>query len=531
MIERCWVLLLVFSHSPTSIRPADHEGERSLQEELSVQSGGTTHRGRPRNETVLSHSHGALAKLKRKLLKVGKKAPGRYEVHKKETLSRGPAHGAISSGAHGRHSLLQSSARPRHRHRKPNDGEMNPVDLAIFFGSVYALFAVVYVVCFRSMDAIKVNASRALRQVAFLYWRYSRLAPIISSAVLYVFADFAVMPTDDLSWLLALAGSGALFNAVWHRPFYEWLDNRLGEGEDWWTGLKKMVAMLFLHTVVYLPLGIVGWLISLVFLYRAASDAESHCAASALAGIPTHLEVSIEDAGAQLEGAFKASVMFWPLSNLFTFSIVQMWSPAFRTTWDGIMILLWNLYVAAAGDDPRGVGPFLVDIQTLSQQKTDSSVDCKDLTFEVLTKDLVDFLLYIWSLCETAAQYTQEFLEYCKEQTEIFLQWAWENIQLYSWLTKCWIERKTWESWCVFCFLVRWLYIGVCKALAELCRLSWKLWILPFQWFDSIKFYIGLFFIPTPLFNYDCPCPTGEFDDSWEDRGVIWDGDLLFAPR
>mmetsp|Transcript_71162 Transcript_71162/g.123453 ORF Transcript_71162/g.123453 Transcript_71162/m.123453 type:complete len:514 (+) Transcript_71162:81-1622(+) len=513
MIGVGWVLLLVFSCSTTSIRPSEQaEGERPLQEELSVQPGGTTHRERPRSERADSHSHEALAELRSRLLEVG----GR------ETLN----------GTHGQKSLLQSSVRPRHR--KPTAGDVKPVDLAIFFGSVYAFLAVVYLVCFRSVDVMKVNASRALRQVAFLYWRHARLAPIISSAVLYVLADFAVMPTSNLSWPLALAGSGAIYNAVWHRFFYEWLDSQLGEGEDWWTGFKKVVAIQFLHTVVYLPIGILGWLISMVFLYRAASDGETHCTASMLAGFPTHLEVSLDVAGAQLASAFEASVMFWPLSNLINFSIIQMWSPGFRTTWDGIMALLWNLYVAAAGDDPAAVGPILTDIQTLSKQQTDSSADCDKLSFKALAEDLWEFTCYMWSqivfVSETTAQYTQEAYEYCKEQTEIFLHWLWENIKLYSWLTKCWIERKTWESWCVFCFLSRWLYIIWCKALAELCSLSWKLWCLPFQMFENVKWYMALGFIPTPFIADPCPCPKAEFDKSWEDVGVIWDGDLLYPP-
>merc|ERR1719162_30751 len=69
--------------------------------------------------------------------------------------------------------------------------ELKSHDVLIFYCIVYALCLIIFL-SFR-MASVKVNFSRILRQIAILYWRWSRLAPMIACSTLHVLADlFAV---------------------------------------------------------------------------------------------------------------------------------------------------------------------------------------------------------------------------------------------------------------------------------------------------------------------------------------------------
>jgi len=398
-----------------------------------------------------------------------------------------------------------------------------------FYGFIYAIGLGVYLF-FRYCEPVKGHLSRGLRQVAMFYWRWSRLAPLVACCFLFVLADLLAQlarpaATDGVGlmrWEIALILASALFNATWHTWFYSWLDRQVEEGEDLTGKLKETALKTLLHSVIYLPLTVPVFFIVVNWITRSLKDSVVNCSTSMVVGIPYNIGESTELASKQLASSFSGSFILWPGSSLINFTFIQQWSPGFKSTFDGIVMVLWNSYILAAqgaGDaaGPVAVGPALADRAELTADlKVDASVDCSRFSACAIARWIVES---IWSAIYWSALYLFYFLQWCFFTTKTGL-----------YLTGCFIQRKTWETWCVFCFCCRWIFMGVCKLMSFSCTVTYYILIIPFKMIEAIKYFIGLWFLPR-FWDYDtCPCWKAEFGSNWTAPGVIYDGSFLFAP-
>lgn len=409
-------------------------------------------------------------------------------------------------------------------------------DILIFYGIVYTLGCLTWL-GFRYLEPVKVNFSKALRQVAMTYWRWSRLAPIIACSALYVLADMLAVEVgshDDKGewcWKFALLAATAIYNSVCQRRFYLWLDGLVEEGEGWRHKVKQVAMMQGAHLFIYLPLGVPFFIILADFFNRTASDTLTNCSTSALAGIPRHLVDSTAMAAEQLPLSFSSSLMFWPASNLINFVLIQTWSPGFKSTWDAIMTVLWNAYLVAKSESgsPVAVGPILAnrDVVTPDLQKQESSLDCKRFSLSAIFWFITDVLVWIANTTYKICAWILRTLRWAWHKWCVFCVDTYHMIKTFLYLTGCYTKRKTWESWCVGCYIVRWLYIITWTLVSYVCSIIYRLITIPFKMFDSVKWYIGFFWVPR-LWNYDQNiCPQANFSQNWTQAGVIWDGEIF----
>jgi len=414
-----------------------------------------------------------------------------------------------------------------HQHIKPTAPatDLKPNDVVIFYGILYTA-ALATFMCFRYLQSVKVNCSWLMRQVAVTYWRWSRLAPICASCVLFMLADLlaqAAGTTEDhghMCWKTSLLVSSALFNAVWHHVFYTWLDGKAEEGEGFRGQAKQMAIMQGLHLLVYLPIAVPFYIILTDFFNRTLHDAVTNCSISALAAIPRNLGESTTLAAGQLASSYSWSLVFWPASNLINFAVVQMWSPGFKSTWDGIVVVLWNAYILAlhsvrATSDPMAVGPMLAnrDALTAELKKQAATVDCSKSSFYAIGSLIVDGTWLV--------------TKYTVENAYFFSRWFCVTSKTGTYNLGCYIRSHIWNAWCVNCYIWRKLYMLLWTVMSYVCTITWRLLMIPFKMFDAIKWYVGLFFVPK-LWDYDnCPCMKANFDSSWTNPGVIYDGTLF----
>jgi len=398
----------------------------------------------------------------------------------------------------------------------------------IFYGLLYSVAFILWL-CFRYQQAFKVNVSRVMRQIAMFYWRNPRLTPIGASCVLYfladIFGEVAGRQADQggACWKIALILAAALYNGLWHSWFYRTLDTIFADGEDGIRhGIKRVILMSLAHLVLYLPVGVPFFLAVSDFFRRTFYDAESNCISSSVVAIPTNLGLSTTVAANLVATSYGWSAVFWQLSNVLNFTVVQMWSPPFKSTWDGIIVVLWNLYILAFPGEPVGVGPLLADRDVLTQEpaKQAASTNCDHTSLYAVflgIYGIVYYALYIlWRLTYHIGEYTYYFL--------CWLLYEKRNGQH-------WTARKTWELWCVLCYLVRITYMLAWLVLSWGCTIAWRIVMFPLVIFDRLKWYMGMFFVPR-FWDYDaCPCPGYEFDASWTWTAIIWDGSLLSAKR
>jgi hypothetical protein len=362
------------------------------------------------------------------------------------------------------------------------------------------------------------------------YWRYPRLTPIGASCALYLIADIIGEASGKQAdqggacWKLALIFAAALYNGIWHGWFYRMLDTIFPESDDGLlrSGIKRVALMLLAHLVFYLPVGVPLFLAISDFFRRTFFDASSNCISSAIVAIPGDLGKSTEVAANLAASSYGWSAIFWQLSNVLNFTVVQMWSPPFKSTWDGIVVVLWNLYILAFPGEAVGVGPLLADRDALTQLPATqaASTNCDITSLHAIFLGIYGIIYYTLYILWRAVYYTGLYTYY-------FFGWLmFEKRQGESWTA-----RKTWELWCVLCYLVRITYMFLWVIISWGCTIVWRILMFPLVVFDRIKWYIGFFFIPR-FWDYDaCPCPGYDFPATWTWNSIIWDGTLLTAKR
>jgi hypothetical protein len=244
----------------------------------------------------------------------------------------------------------------------------------------------------------------------------------------------------------------------------------------------------------------------------------TNCSTSAVVAIPYNLGESTTLAAAQVADSYGWSFLFWPGSNLVSFTLVHHWAPGFKSTWDGIAVVLWNGFALAwTNHVPVAVGPTLADRVALnSGLKVTPSVDCQKGSATKITEGIM-YVIY-------------EIIKYTTEYTYFFTRWTSLTSKTESYEFSCWVKRKLWEIWCMICWIVRKIYMLICTLNSYVCFIIYRILVIPFKLFDSIKWYILLPFIPR-LWDYDsCPCFAANFDASWTDPGVIYNGTMFKAP-
>jgi len=526
-MERCFVVYLILSHSlegNLGVRPDSDErwslvagqGNQSNDGALTVTHLGVVHRNRRAhgNSTAVSHAPPP------------KNGDGTNIVPAPPTR---PGLGVHSVGG----SLLEILRGGRHMKAQPaNDVPTRTLkshDVLIFYGIIYTLSLIIFL-SFR-MDAVKVNFSRLLRQVAMLYWRWSRLAPIIACSTLHVLADLLAVEAgignkNELCWKFALIATTAVYNNVYHQRFYEWIDANIvngyiADGEGWLDKLKQVGMMQAAHLFLYLPLGVPFFILMADLINRAANDAVDHCATSALAGLPRHIVDSTGMAAQQLPFSYSASLIFWPASNYINFLVIQQWSPGFRSTWDAFMVVLWNGYVLSVkSDSPVAVGPMLTnrDAVVPDLKSQEASLDCNRFSLSAMLQSITEGFFWL-------VKTTYETLKSAFYKLYVFCMNTYHFIKTNLYLLGCYIKRKIWETWCIGCYIVRRVYILTWTLASFVCSISYRIFTIPFKIFESIKWYILMPFIPK-LWDYESnPCPQANFDKSWTEVGVIWDGE------
>jgi hypothetical protein len=194
------------------------------------------------------------------------------------------------------------------------------------------------------------------------------------------------------------------------------LDRQVEEGEDLTGKLKETALKMLLHSVIYLPLTVPVFFIVANWITRSLKDSVVNCSTSMVVGIPYNIGESTELASKQLASSFSGSFILWPGSSLINFTFIQQWSPGFKSTFDGIVMVLWNSYILAAqgaGDaaGPVAVGPALADRAELTADlKVDASVDCSRFSTYAIARWIVES---IWSAIYWSVLYLFYFLQWC----------------------------------------------------------------------------------------------------------------------
>jgi len=397
---------------------------------------------------------------------------------------------------------------------EPANGMANPVHVLVFYPLLYVTFAILYVLCFKLAERVRLFCAIMLRRVALVYWRFPRLAPITASCFLFGLSGYLAQlkgfgNSQDSTWVLAIAACG-LFYTICPVLFYEWMGGMQGidlKSPKQWMG--RIIYVQLFHLLLYLPLAVVLFIVLSEVSFRSAVNASEQCIVSSFVALPGNFGASTAVVHRRALAAYKASLLFWPLSNLVSFSLVQQWSPSFGSSWDGIVGVFWNLYLliadARSHTAPPAIGPILDSSHEDPVQKQEAAVDCSTNTLKARGEQLYDLARlaaravgdasravlgalweitkYIWALICQCAHYAWELIKARTNDLGVFLYW-------------------------LAGYILRWFLYCILVAFWFACRCSWWIFALPFRLFDTFKWYMPpLMLIPQIVDYAACPCP------------------------
>jgi len=97
----------------------------------------------------------------------------------------------------------------------------------------------------------------------------------------------------DWRYTMAVVISALLFQVIILGRFYDYCDARFGSGVSWQSVSLKMLKMQGAFTLIYLPLAVFFFALSMCLVFRGLGDGTENCAMSALAASPGNLGSSL----------------------------------------------------------------------------------------------------------------------------------------------------------------------------------------------------------------------------------------------
>eukprot|EP00928_Gymnodinium_smaydae_P033643 TRINITY_DN24037_c0_g2_i1.p1 TRINITY_DN24037_c0_g2~~TRINITY_DN24037_c0_g2_i1.p1 ORF type:complete len:617 (-),score=46.82 TRINITY_DN24037_c0_g2_i1:193-2043(-) len=398
-----------------------------------------------------------------------------------------------------------------------------------FYGAFYfilaaACCAVRYDVFADTNQGLQTRVKQRLKAIATHLNKYPLLRPSLYCFCFFTLADAIAQSLPaywctsgqhfDIRSSIAVGAASALFHGLVLGVIQRKCDALLAANPRFATNLfLKMLCMLAMFLVFYLPLatllfdGVAGC------LFRLLVDLCESCLGAAFANVPGNTAASLSNglATERLKNRMVASVLFWSPSHIFTYLIVSEWSPEARAPADAIIAVLWNLKCVVLArknglaDEQRrtAVGPLLTGLVSGPEVSVPARLDCNTWSGKALMGKMFDFLKW---MCIKL----KEFAIMLKNLTI----WILTKIKEFTIRTlKC--------IWFVICSILRSLLTLVRIALYISFMLIWKIIGFPFRVFDAVKWYAMMFFIPT-LFPYDrepysmlWPWSNGQKDSSF----------------
>eukprot|EP00435_Cladocopium_sp_Y103_P038149 s1304_g10.t1 len=266
----------------------------------------------------------------------------------------------------------------------------------------------------------------------------------------------------DWRYTMAVVISALLFQVVILGRFYDYCDARFGSAVSWQSVSLKMLKMQGAFTLIYLPLAVFFFALSMCFVFRGFGDGTENCAVSVLAAAPGNLGSSLMMAAQLWPGDYLHSVAFWPPSHLINYVLIQRWSPNFRPIFDGVVVFSWNIYVLAGGAQREAVGPTLFGAAPGANGKIPPSVDCSKYSLD-------GFRTWCWAKMGDLWVRTKEGL------VALWRNTCWATINSWKWLKHgCnWLRQHTLAGGVFFLSTLRWLVVMVLYCLGFVL-----LWIL-----------------------------------------------------
>lgn len=266
----------------------------------------------------------------------------------------------------------------------------------------------------------------------------------------------------DWRYTMAVVISALLFQVIILGRFYDHCDARFGSGVSWQSVSLKMLKMQGAFTLIYLPLAVFFFALSMCLVFRGLGDGTENCAMSALAASPGNLGSSLMMAAQLWPGDYLHSVAFWPPSHLISYVLIQRWLPNFRPIFDGVVVFSWNIYVLAGGAQREAVGPTLFGAAPGANGKIPPSVDCSKYSLD-------GFRSWCWAKMGELWVQSKEGL------VALWRNTCWATVNSWKWLKHgCnWLRQHTLAGVVFFLSTLRWLIVMVLYCLGFVL-----LWIL-----------------------------------------------------
>jgi len=444
----------------------------------------------------------------------------------------------------------------QHQQQKPKTSNTSQSQtLPVWLQSMYRFYAILYSIALivyifmRVMECLRVQIlrmffTRVLKQISTFYGSRPRLMPMAAAACLFGLGDALAQKSTSYggdwqasrSWNVHLTLGVAATSAVLHggvlNELYSQLDARWGTPTDLSSGVGRVVVLQAVFLFVWLPILALVFGTVAGFLYRTTLDETMRCTAAAVAGIPWHLRSSLALHADHWRDTVVASSVFWPPSHAASYWFTQRWTPNFRTTWDGVVALLWNAYLLAAttretSPPPAAVGPLLPagGVTRGVIAAWPAFADCGAWSVAAMTASVQG---YAALLARRAGEYGgaawRRFYVGCVGVLRVVgAAWrVWHRLVAWLWCNGGYILAMTRYA---LCLAVLWLIVSARVTAYMGILILFKMLYCLCAGFDKVKGVLMLWFVPEFFPYTSCPhCPV------WPPQGT-WPRELVQSPQ
>eukprot|EP00440_Ansanella_granifera_P011914 gb/GFBE01012951.1/.p1 GENE.gb/GFBE01012951.1/~~gb/GFBE01012951.1/.p1 ORF type:complete len:585 (+),score=109.43 gb/GFBE01012951.1/:1-1755(+) len=474
-----WLLLFTWLRGAGAVRPKEEANESDHSE--GQISGSADHRpshGGPSGETSSPDLNRFAVSPSGKFQRAGraKRHPLGYELINAE-VTLAARYSAASSV------LMETAASQLHvlqAGESPLEERKDEIaSLGVFWGAVWTVIIILYATTSLLSKSDRPDQfTRPFKVVAARFHRDPFASQLVCTAVLFGFADIFAQQTSsyhevsnikvdrfhgwDFRATLAVVAASCLFQAVILQHLYVVLDQQLGHPMTLGAAVIKSLQMTLAFCLLYLPFAVFLYAVTVGFTYRTLVDATDNCATSALVGIPGNFLGSLVTSGKLWTGDFLQAVVFWPPSHVVNYVLVQRWEPNLRPVWDGVVVLLWNVFVLGGGAQREAVGPMLFGpIPGPEGDKEWASVDCDKWSLTAIARWIKDGIV---EMTGWIFRGIRDAIVWMWEKTKEGAHWLWEKFKE----GMHWIGRQIRNSWHNFKLLLLWLRQHIAATLVWL---------------------------------------------------------------
>eukprot|EP00929_Paragymnodinium_shiwhaense_P090289 TRINITY_DN5043_c2_g1_i2.p1 TRINITY_DN5043_c2_g1~~TRINITY_DN5043_c2_g1_i2.p1 ORF type:complete len:322 (-),score=31.20 TRINITY_DN5043_c2_g1_i2:144-1109(-) len=228
-------------------------------------------------------------------------------------------------------------------------------------------------------------------------------------------------------------------------------------------------------------------------LSRLTFELTQNCLVSAVVELPVDFATSVVRDLQLLPMAVGHSAIFWPGTHFVNHMFVHRWSPNFRSTVDAAVVFLWDMFVLggcmSGCSVPLAIGPILSGKGPAGlAHAAHMSVDCAEWgaipIIEAMGKSTGTF-------GEAVARALVTLIRYSGKGLALVVQGIVRVVV-------CILNEIRWHVYTLFWLLVT----AVRLVLYVITWVTWKAIGAPFAYFDSMKWWLLMFWVPQ-LFPYN----------------------------